>query len=70
VGDLLNSTGDFFLLLSDVSIDFHAHDYFTTHLTKEFNNLFVGGSVIETEPGEEGPSEVNASIQLRIFKFV
>ncbi len=29
--------------------------------------MFVGVSVIETEPGEEGPTEVNASIQLKIF---
>jgi hypothetical protein len=33
VGALLNSTSEFRFLLSDFSIDFHAHDYFTTYLS-------------------------------------
>ncbi len=33
MGALLNYTGELCFLLSDFSIDFGAHDYFTTHLS-------------------------------------
>ncbi len=33
MGALLNSKSEFCFLWSDFSIDFHAHDYFTTHLS-------------------------------------
>ncbi len=64
VGACLISTSEFFFLLSDF---YRFSCSWLFHNSPEFKNLFLGGPVIETDPDEHGPTEVNAYIQLKNF---